>query len=415
MEESVKANGTVDPRLLLKGNSGNYLLCLLLLGLVIRLVPAYYIYGSNDVGAWRWAIRELSHGANPYLTKKLNWPPLWPTILLYTARMEQVYHLPDAFSVKVVPCLMDTLIGVSLYVWFALHNIDYRAAFRRALWYTLNPVAIFTCAFHGQFDCMPAFFSLLAVMALLRPPTWQATLKSAFWLNLGIMARTWPGVLLPIMLIYVRGLRQKVVYALLALVPSAICVYLLYRQAPAVIMESVILYRGSSGGWGLTAPAVFMSKSAGLALGRLVLGILYLAWGTLYLIVWRTRMPLPQAACLGVLTYFVFAPGCGLQHLAWIVPIGLFADAPRARLYSLVASLSIAIQYIWSPFNGEHFGFLKRTRSDLFWATNTFHHHQVMLMWTMLPLWIFCVWWYIRLLRDSLVAARLAVTPMSVQ
>jgi hypothetical protein len=38
-----------------------------------------------------------------------------------------------------------------------------------------------------------------------------------------------------------------------------------------------------------------------------------------------------------------------------------------------------------------------------------------MLMWIMLPLWIFCVWWYVRLLRDSLAATRLAFTPVSVQ
>jgi hypothetical protein len=407
MERDEPARPAFNARMLLQGDSGRYVLLLLALGLVVRFVPAYLIYGSNDVGAWRLVIREFAMHHNPYLTKKLNWPPLWPTLLLYTARMQEVYSLPDYVAVKVIPILVDASVPIALYWWFARNQCDLKSAFRRALWYALNPVAIFTCAFHGQFDGIPAFFSLLAVMPLLAArPSSADTIHSAFWLNLGIMARTWPVVLLPILLTHIRSAQRKAAYLLLALVPTIACLYLLYLQAPRAVVENVLLYRGGAGGWGLTAPAVFLSDATATKLAGVVRVILYLAWIALYVVVWRRRLPLAPAALLGVLTFYVFSPDGGVQHFEWIVPLAVLVDFRRMRLYTLVAGACIGIMYIFSPYNGEHFGFLKRTRSDLFWQTNMGHHHLVIGMWNFLPLWLLCVWWYITLLRDTLAQPR---------
>ena len=405
MQDSTTGDGANTGAGLLKGENGRYILLLLVLGLVIRFVPAYLVYGSNDVGAWRLVIREFNMGNNPYLTKKLNWPPLWPTMLLYTGRVQTVYGLPDYFAVKVVPILVDASIAIALYVWFIQGSADPRSAFRRALWYALNPVAIFTCAFHGQFDCLPAFFSLLAVMALERARTTAAALQSAFWLNLGIMSRTWPVVLLPILLGHVRPLSRKLLFIALALVPTVVSLYILYLQAPAAIMDNVIRYQGSNSNWGFDAVSVFLPHHVGVTMRRLMLCVLYAAWIVLYIVAWRKRLPLTPTAILGVLTYYVFSPGIGGQHLEWMVPFAVFADFRRMRLYTLIAGTAIAVVYIFSPYNGEHFGFLKRTRTALFWQTNVGHHHQVMGMLNMFPVWLFCLWWYASLWRETLRAS----------
>lgn len=402
MQDNTTVDRTINGASLLKGVSGRYILLLLVLALAIRFVPAYLVYGSNDVGAWRLVIRQFDMGNNPYLTKKLNWPPLWPTLLLYTGRMQTVYKLPDYFAVKVVPILIDASIAIALYVWFVQRGGDPKSAFRRALWYALNPVAIFTCAFHGQFDCLPALFSLLAVMALERARTTSSALQSSFWLNLGIMSRTWPVVLLPILLGHVRPLSRKLLYVAVALVPTVVSLYILYVQAPAAIMDNVIRYQGNNSNWGFDAVSLFLPQHIGVTMRRLMLYVLYAAWIGLYIVAWRKRMPLTPTAILGVLTYYVFSPSVGPQHLEWIVPFAVFADFRRMRLYTLVAGTAIAVMYVFSPYNGEYFDFLRRTRDMRFYQTNVGHHHLVMGMLNMLPVWLFCLWWYISLWCETL-------------
>src|ERR1041385_1841942 len=98
---------TVSRISLLRGKSAGFVLILLGISLVVRLIPAYLVHGSFDVGAWELVIREYRVGNNPYETGKLNWPPLWPMLLLYTLRLEDVYSVPTHFSVKLIPCLAD--------------------------------------------------------------------------------------------------------------------------------------------------------------------------------------------------------------------------------------------------------------------------------------------------------------------
>src|SRR4051794_36959365 len=89
----------------LRGVKGRYLLLVLALSLVVRLLPAYFVYGSFDVSSWIMVVRNFRMHHNPYETGKLNWPPLWPILLLYMMRIEDVYSLEPSFSVKIIPCI----------------------------------------------------------------------------------------------------------------------------------------------------------------------------------------------------------------------------------------------------------------------------------------------------------------------
>src|SRR5689334_1520008 len=141
------------------------LLILLVLALAVRLIPAYFVYGSFDTGAWELVVREFRLSHNPYETDKLNWPPLWPLLLFYTMRLEDAYGLPTWFSVKLIPCVADAAIVAALFLWFVRRDGESRA-FRRGLFYALNPVAIATCALQGQFESLPSLFTLLAIMRM---------------------------------------------------------------------------------------------------------------------------------------------------------------------------------------------------------------------------------------------------------
>lgn len=384
---------------LIQGESGVFVLLLLALGLAVRLIPAYLVYGSFDVGAWELVIREFRQGHNPYETGKLNWPPLWPILLFYTRRMEDVYNLPTHFSVKIIPCLADTAIALALYAWFAQTTGQPAAAFRRALWYALNPVAIATCALQGQFESLPSLFSLLAIMAAMRIRPGALPLRSAFWLGLAGMAKTWPLFLTPAFLRGMRSWSKQAAYVLLAIVPTVLSVGILYLQAPDAIVKNVLHYRGAPGQWGLTACNILLSEAAAQVWSQIVLWILYAAWFAVYLLTWR-RSSVAQVACLGVLTFYVFTPGCGPQHHAWILAIAILADFPRARLHAALATLCLTLMYVYTPFNGEYFNFILLKHTPHFWATYLNGDYVRGSTLLFLPLWLFYVWWWAALLRD---------------
>ncbi|HZO90079.1 MAG TPA: hypothetical protein VFB38_17250 [Chthonomonadaceae bacterium] len=399
MEQDGSGRSFLERFPMLRGEGGRCALALLALSLTVRLVPAYLVYGSFDVGAWELVAREWQLGHNPYQTGKLNWPPLWPLLLIYVGRMQTIYGLPSYFAVKLIPICADAALTLALYFWFLSRESAAVGAFKRALWYALNPIPIATCALQGQFESLPALFTTLAVMAGSQTASRKAQVRSALWLALGGLAKFWPLFLLPAFLRQLRPARRQLQYALLAVAPTALSLLLLYLDDPDPILHNVILYRGRHGMWGLTIPASFLPQPTGEWLAQLVLVVLWAAWLVVYFLTWR-RGSLAQVACLGVLTFYVFTPGFGLQYLEWVVPLALLADWARFRLFTVLATLNIATVYLFSPFNGEYFDFLRRTHTPLFWATNMNPHHVHMLILIGLPLWLFFIWWWASLLRD---------------
>jgi len=393
-------------RTALEGKSGLYVLLLLMLGFTIRLVPAYLIYGSYDVGAWRTVVMYQGMGKNPYLTHKLNWPPLWPTLLLWAGRLETVYHLPDYFAVKLPAIICDVAVGFALYFYFFFKNPEQpHSAFRRALWYILNPVAIFTCAVHGQFDCIPALFTLLAVIAFERSSSeGRFPTVASLWLSLGVLARTWPGVLAPLFLPRLRGWSRRILFLIIVLLPSALSLWILYLQVPNVILHDVVHYRGDIGDWGLASTAnLFPGWPWWRAFnGWIIRKLLYLGWLLIYLVFWRRRADMGKLACLAIANYYVFTPHAGQQHFEWIVPVAALVDIGWLRFYTVLAGVTLLLYYYLWPFNGEHFDFLSHQHTLSYYHNYLSVHAHFGTALLMLPLWGFCVVWYRALWRRCL-------------
>lgn len=385
--------------LLLHGTSGKYLVALIFIGLAVRIVPGLLIYGTDDVGAWRLVIRTFGQHQNPYTTGKLNWPPLWPTLLLYAGRLQEVYGFPDYFAVKVVPILCDTAIAIALYVWFLAETRSPLQAWRLGLCYALNPVAVFTCAVHGQFDALPALFTLLAVMAGMWANKGEFPLQAAVWLALGILTKLWPVALLPLFLRPLPGMGRRILFALIALLPSVISMAILYHLAPDVIVKNVFQYRSAIGWWGWTLPVSLFSVPTQQTIARIGQWLLYGVWLALYAYLWK-RGTLAQGACLILLTFYVFTPGFGPQYLVWIVGVAMLGDRSRLRAYTALAAVSLLTLYTFKPFNGTYFGFLRRIRSDAFWKGYAAPHDIFGSALCMFPLWLLCCWWLAGLLRD---------------
>ena len=305
-------------------------------------------------------------------------------------------------------------IALVLFHWFARTARNPAAAFQRALCYALNPVAIATCALHGQFESLPSLFSLLAVAAVPEsdavPQTGWARYRAALWLSLGGIAKTWPLVLLPAFLRNERTWRERIKFASIAVAPAAVSVFVLYLFAPAAIVRNVLNYHSSAGLWGLTAfdyclPAWFVRVWP-----TVVMAMLCAAWLAVFALTWR-RASTGQIALLSILTFYVFTPGWGVQYLAWCLGIALAVDFRRASLFTVIGAICLAIMYAYWPYNGEHFSFhkpltssafLSHSHTPHFWATylapDAFRGNALVF----LPLWLYCIAWWATLLRDAL-------------
>src|ERR1051325_8798104 len=173
-----------------------YLFALVAISLSIRLVVAFYVYGTDDMTSWIGVSRLLNEGKNPYESGRLNWPPLWPALILYSSRLAAVYGLPLHFAIKLAPIAADTGLAWIIYAW-KLRSSRPPEAFRFGLWMALNPVSIGTSAAGGQFDSIAALFGTLAVVTAHdmwpagegpRHGLWRVLIP-AFWLGLGGFAK----------------------------------------------------------------------------------------------------------------------------------------------------------------------------------------------------------------------------------
>lgn len=386
----------------LGGASGRYLLGLTALCLLIRLLLAAMVYGSDDVSSWYYAADAMLRRYNPYRLGLLNWPPLWPLLIYVSALSAMAYHVPLPFTVKLAPILADTAITAALYAWFRRNDAPVGAA-HRALWYALNPVAIYTSALHGQFDAIPTLFTLLAVLSAANAEDSRDWTRTSLWLGLGGLAKTWPLVLIPSFLPEVRTWPGRVVFAAVAAAPAVISVGLLYLVDPEPIARHVLAYRGYTGWWGVTS---FLAVTPGHALPAVMTGLsllFYAALASAYWHTWRGH-DVVKRALLVLLTFYVFTPGFGLQYLIWVIPVALVADYRNAIRYSLLAGVVIAVVTLLRPYTGE-LGFFytpPAVRTAAFNAAYGKPRDQLITCALELPLWGFCVLWWLRTWKDAL-------------
>jgi len=332
---------------------------LLLLVLLTRLIPAALIWGSDDVTNWQTWGRVVVEGGNPYHTQFfLNWPPLWLPFAAWAYLVSLTMHLPFNLVVKLIPISADVVIA------FLLYGVDRRAGFA----YAWNPVAIYVTAVHGQFDSIPALFATMTIVLG----------RSAAWLGVGGAFKTWPMFVLPAA---VHRLRD-------AAVPVAIFAAALLLPVPFVgwtALTGFLHYRGMGGFWVPSTPAIFYAAMAAAAL-----------------FVWIVKPPPARGALLLLLTFYVTAPGFGVQYLIWIVPIALVVDPRNGLAYSILAGVVLAWEALARPYTGhigetvravQHAGYARAYAGPVDWRYT---------MAGRLVLWaFFCYWWVVTIARAS--------------
>lgn len=315
---------------------------------------------SVDLHSWQIVAGELHAGRNPYQTTPfLNWPPLWMQIVAIIERSAQFLHISFKTLLRLV------LIGFDVAVIVVVHRIAVFMELPKAraivlIGLALNPISILLVCQHANFDTIVALAIVLAVAALLRfgvskhPVDW---LFAALALGIGILAKTIPMVLVPLLFAGWKKLdhRTRILGAILFIGPVTLGLSVLFVLAPRAILQHVIQYRSLGGVFGVSG---ILAATVNPQPARIVRIALILTLGAIVLlssvhVARREENDPRRLILLGaflLIGIIVLGPGYGPQYIAWFLPLLTLTassfDVAWRRILMLWGSIAV-VTYIF--------------------------------------------------------------------
>ena len=324
---------------------------------------------SSDVGHWIGALEAQDQGRNPYETGVLNWPPLWLVVIVALDYAANVVDVGFWSALRVYLVLVESAIAVTLYLSLVTHGVERRAV-RRALLVgiAVNPVAILLVCQHGNSDVQVGLLVTLTVIALAayaRSRDVLMWLAGCLFLGLGVLAKTAPLVLAPLLAPGAR-LTSRVGRALgaaLMLGPAALGVGVIAVLVPVAVWDHVISYRSTRGFFGIGG---ILEELLGVEIAwyeRLFTLVVLVAVVWLFVRLWRgAPLELPMLFLLVAVVFIAviaLGPGYGAQYAYWFIPalIGTYVLLDRGWQRILLAAYAIgaityAVEYAFVPFLG---------------------------------------------------------------
>jgi hypothetical protein len=338
---------------------------------------------SNDITHWQEVIDVVDAGRNPYdETRFLSWPPLWLVVLVSLDAVAEFLQVSFVTALRAFLILVESTLVVALY-HVLLGAGASRAAVRRALLagIALNPVAIVLIIEHGNNDVIVGLFVVLTLGALLahaRSRDVLAWLGGCLFLGLGVLAKTIPLILTPILAPGARRASSagRALGWVLFLGPAALGLSVIFVLTPSGVTEHVIKYRSEAGRFGITGFLFIFDRSDLLPVVRwawvfAVIALVALLWRRL-----SSEAPLgPERLFLLValllLSVPVLGPGYAPQYAYWFLPafIGTYVLLDHEwRVLLRLAYVIASLTYLWEYAILPHYGqFADQFASDSDW------------------------------------------------
>ncbi|HSI14701.1 MAG TPA: glycosyltransferase family 87 protein [Chthoniobacter sp.] len=334
-----------------------------LLAMAAKLYCAKTTYGTVDVILYYNFAREVAHDGvvNTYLHDRVfNHPPLLGNYLAFawalaggtddkpaSGQMFAFYHR--------LPGIISDFLVVLLVMWIR------RRTGRPPLWaialLAASPISFMISGYHGNYDPLIPLGLVLTVVACLQ----RRALLAGVLLGVACQVKIIPLVMSPVLFFYwwQRGQKNAWVFTAATVVTLLIGWSAPLLAVPEIFMRQVLVYNSIWGWWGITyllnvsgiegvAGMVSLKPlSPAQALITQVLKFLVIA-GTLA-VGWRRRKlsPVDLLATMGLVwtLFFTFAPGFGVQYLAWVSPFLLFYSTRWFAAFTAAASLALYIFY----------------------------------------------------------------------
>ena len=339
------------------------------LGFAAALPPRFY---SIDIHIWERVTQILMSGQNPYSTTPLlYYPPLWMQVLFVLGKISTRTHVSLAHLIQVTLTAVDVAIVVLVYLMLRTLGI----AERRAFWISfvgiaLNPISIFMAIEHGNFDAMVGLSALGAAFALV---VWTSGRPASVWLlacmsiGLGILAKTIPLVLTPLLLVRWREIDwpSRVVGLALVTVPTLVGVSVLYSLSPREVAADIFQYRSAAGYFGVSG---LLNIVGGVAVtsrySQVFTLVAFVVLVGSAVAVARARAVDERTIVLAMLLLLMWIPalgsGYGPQYIGWVLPLAVVLYAISAGplrlsiwVFATVALATYIFEYAVIPLQDQ--------------------------------------------------------------
>jgi hypothetical protein len=326
---------------------------------------------SVDNYDWEHVANILKAGGNPYKeTSFLNWPPFWMQFIYLISKTAALLAVPFVRVLQGFLILVETAVVIVL---IKLIRDVVPAAKVRGLvivGLALNPAAVFLVCQHCNFDVLVALWLVLFVDSLLRYNHVEEStdwLAACLFLGLGILTKTVPLILAPLLVSGFRrmALRTKFLGLVLLLGPVTLGMSVIYVLAPSDVTAKVLAYRSTPGFFGISGLLHLAGADALIGFANLSFYLL-LAAALLYLsaLLWRRGClgGRETVLCVALLLAAtpVIGPGYGPQYLYWFMPFliasyAFFGVGWRRVLagFAVICATTYCIEYSLFPSHGR--------------------------------------------------------------
>jgi len=325
--------------------------------LFIVFMPHAY---SKDLYSWLRVIDILKNEGDPYSTTDvLNWPPFWMQILYGVHEISKYTTVSPTRIIQLVLIGGEAISILPCYIIMRkFFNIENPAKLL-ILGFALDPVCILLSCQHCNFDVFVGFWVLIFVASLLlyyRAHDVVYWLMACFFLGLGILTKTVPVILSPLLFMGIRKQKASTIIfgMLLLLTPVAIGMSIIFSLGHTGVMNNVIAYRSMSGWYGVTGILGAVKKYDLIEVYRKLSPVVILCI-MLYLsrrsyLTDRLQPPkLIAVVLLLLISLPTFGPGYSPPYISWYLPLIIILygiSAHGMRIFLLAGYIIVAITYI---------------------------------------------------------------------
>lgn len=325
----------------------------LLFGLVLRMAIVLLAqrYTPHDVSDSFWSAgHAVLHGRDPLsILPRYQWNFLPFSAYLFAAEIKT--GLTWRFASKLLPVTCDL---VTIVLVGELRRGHGRG--NAELLYALSPLAILISAWHGQLEPIAITLGLGGLLLSRRQNPTGAGLLA----GLAVAAKSWPGLFLPGVLLYLplRRWWQSLLAGLAVIVGWLLVIPLALHDGFVKAIRIMLSYRSFSGTWGWSGLLRYAHlTSAGYAgphidtvqrAGTTVTIVAIVAVVAIF------RRCSPEDITLAViLAFLAVTAGAGPQYLLWPAALLYAAQRRAGYMYLALATVWIGLFYLYAFPRGE--------------------------------------------------------------
>lgn len=326
------------------------ILLFLLAGLLLRGVLAFLFFGTADVEIWDmysayWLTQKPLYDPPYYF----NYAPPWYFFIILATEISKLTWLPFFTTIKCLLSVWDLANAVCIWKIATLMKVSPPTIEKIVFAFALNPVSILVTGFHGQFDSIASFFTLLAIYWMHKPAARWNWMWALISYSTGVMFKHFIVLLAGVFAFCQNNTLKKIFWFLgtPALFALSLVPFLAAGQIAGV--QKIFDYSISSGYWGwcgIIARSLLFLFNYDIIREPWFLYTDYLNVGIQVLCIvlpffWLKKWNIIECTVRIFLFFYICTTQMAPQYTVWIIPFAAFIRGKYFWIYSVVGSLQI--------------------------------------------------------------------------